>query len=622
MIKQGKKISDIEAGYLSKKVMQLNLEELKNNISELDILWITGIFIVLMTLSSLIVKRLLRRPSALTGASRELLEKVLDSSEESVLVLSSSYQVVYLNTLMIKLLGLKPNDTSNQINQSIKIKVNKKWLRLDELIESELVSSGNKVYNLEHTQLRIHEKGTIPATMHIIQNSQMDDEWKYIVTLQDLRYLRYEEECRALAHRHNVTKLPNQNQALEEINLLFAKTHLIKGKIVFIVVEIDNFLKLRSLLGYEQSTKIIIKLANYLVSRSEKDAFSVYHMYSNDFLLVMKDVADPQTALNFVEELQAELKRFYKMQDVRMYLTASVGVSIYPDSGNTRNLLDNAYKALCEAKSQGHGQVHVFIPEQARFVFDELTLYNEMHLALENNEFELYYQPLMDAKNREVVSAEALIRWIHPVHGMIPPDAFIPIMEKTGFIIEVGQYIFNEVLKQQKRWELFKFKQIPVSINVSMIEIESGNFLGQVEKKLQESRVDPGLIVFEVTEGKAMESEKSTLKVFHELHKLGVRIALDDFGTGYTSFSYIKKFPADVLKIDRSFMEHILVKPEDQRIVLGMIELAHNLEMQVTVEGVENQQVADLMASYGCDYLQGYHFSKPLPSFEFQKLLR
>ncbi|MDD3592395.1 MAG: bifunctional diguanylate cyclase/phosphodiesterase [Sulfurovum sp.] len=606
-----------------KKVKQLNSEELRMYITEAlihpDMLVAAGIIILFLLLLYISVKYLYQKPSAPEDTSKELLEKVLDRSNESALALSASYQVVYLNTPMIKLLGLTPNDASRQISQSIRIKVKKRWLELDELIESEMAAFGLNQYDQGRTQLKIQGKNTLPVTMHIIKNIHVDDEWKYIVTFQDFRY---EEECRALAHRHNVTKLPNQNQALEDLNLLFAKTHLIKGKIVLIAVEIDNFLKLRSLFGYKQSTKIIIKLANYLVSRSEKYAFSVYHMYSNDFLLVMTDVEDTQTALDFVAELQTELMKFYKMQDVRMYLTASVGLSIYPDSGNTRNLLDNAYKALSEAKSHGHGQVHLFMPEEARFVFDELTLYNEMHLALENNEFELYYQPIVDAKSREVISAEALIRWIHPVHGMIPPDAFIPIMEKTGFIIEVGKYILKEVLKQHKRWELFKFKQIPVSINASMIEIECGNFFEEVEKKLEENRVDPGLITFEVTEGKAMESEKSTLNVFRKLQKLGVRIALDDFGTGYTSFSYLKKFPADILKIDRLFMEHILVKSEDQRIVQGMIELAHNLEMKVVVEGVENQQLADLMASYGCDYLQGYYFSKPLPSFEFQKLLR
>ncbi|MGC9350585.1 MAG: putative bifunctional diguanylate cyclase/phosphodiesterase [Sulfurovum sp.] len=472
---------------------------------------------------------------------------------------------------------------------------------------------------IKHTQLKIDEETTIPVKIHMMQDTQINSEWRYIVTIEDLRC---KEKYKAFEDHDHVTKLPNQDQAFKDLNLLYAKTHSINGKIALIVVEIDNFLKLRSILGYKQSTDIIIKFANYLTAVSERYAFEVYHMYPDNFLLTMTDIEDQETALSFVDDMQAALKTFYTMQDVRMHLTASVGISIYPDSGNTRNLLDNAYKAMSEAKSQGHGQVHIFMPEQARFVFDELTLYNEMHQALENNEFELYYQPIIDAARQEIVSAEALIRWIHPVHGLIPPDAFIPLMEKTGFIIEVGKYILNEVLKQQKRWEMFKFKQVPVSINVSMIEFETGNFFNQVEKKLRETQIDPELITFEVTEGKAMESEKSTLDEFDKLHKLGVGISLDDFGTGYTSFSYLKKFPADVLKIDRSFMEHILVKEEDQRIVQGIIEFAHNLGMKIVVEGVENQQVVDLMASYGCDYLQGYYFSKPLPSFEFQKLLR
>ncbi|UFH58866.1 bifunctional diguanylate cyclase/phosphodiesterase [Sulfurovum mangrovi] len=601
----------------------MNIEALQTIITEnlmnFDSLYLISISLLLIVLWYLSNKRLKKRLSTSRDDSTELLEKVFDTSDDAVLVLSSTYHVLYRNVLMIKLLGLKPNDNSSKLYQSLKIKVKKRWLTLDELIKSKLTQSANSSYELDRTQLTMNDNDTLPVSIHIIQNIQENNEWKYIVSIQDLRY---EESQKTLAYRHHVTKLPNQNQAFEDLNPLFAKTHLIDGKIVFVLLEIDNFLKLRSLLGYEQSTKIMIKLASYLTLVSQRHGFKVYHMFPNSFLLVMSDISDPQIALNYVKEIQGELKKFYKIQDVRMHLTTSVGISIYPDSGNTRNLLDNAYKALNEAQSQGHGQVHVFMPEQARFVFDELTLYNEMHQALENNEFELYYQPIMDAHRQEIISAEALIRWIHPVHGLIPPDAFIPIMEKTGFIIEVGKYILNEVVKQQKRWEMFKFKRISVSINVSMIELETGNFFNQVEKKLTETKIDPELITFEVTEGKAMETEKSTLNEFHKLHKLGVGVSLDDFGTGYTSFSYLKKFPADVLKIDRSFMEHILVKKEDQRIVQGIIELAHNLGMKVVVEGVENQQVVDLMASYGCDYLQGYYFSKPLPSFEFQKLLR
>ena len=221
-----------------------------------------------------------------------------------------------------------------------------------------------------------------------------------------------------------------------------------------------------------------------------------------------------------------------------------------------------------------------------------------------------------------MVGAEALIRWKHPQYGLIPPIVFISLMEKTGFIIKLGQYILDEVLKQQKRWEHFNFKPIEVSINVSMVELNTGEFIHHVERKLTEYQVNPDLIKFEITEGIAMINEARTVKDFLALKKLGVGISLDDFGTGYTSFSYLKKFPADNLKIDKSLVDYILTNEEDQRIVRAIIELAHTLGMKIVVEGIENREMVNMIASFGCDYMQGYYFSKPLPVFEFQKLLR
>jgi polar amino acid transport system substrate-binding protein len=245
-----------------------------------------------------------------------------------------------------------------------------------------------------------------------------------------------------------------------------------------------------------------------------------------------------------------------------------------------------------------------------------------MQKGLDNDEFEVYYQPIIKVENEEVIGAEALIRWIHPRYGFIPPDVFIGLMEKTGFIVKLGQFVLEEVLKQQKRWELFKFKQIHVSINVSMIEIATGDFVEHVEQELIHHQVNPELIKFEITEGTAMISEIQTEKYFYKLKKLGVGISLDDFGTGYTSFTYLKKFPADILKIDKSLVDHILLNTEDQRIVKAMIELGHNLGMKIVVEGIETKKMVALLASYECDYMQGYYFAKPLPVFEFQKLLR
>ena len=322
------------------------------------------------------------------------------------------------------------------------------------------------------------------------------------------------------------------------------------------------------------------------------------------------------------KQLQEELVSFYKMEDVRLHLTASVGISIYPESGSRQNLFDNAYKALAQAEKSGHGRINIYKTEVVETGYDELALYNEMHEALEKDEFEVYYQPIIEVKNREIVAAEALIRWRHPKYGLIPPDIFIPMMEKTGFIVEIGKYVLKEVLRQQKRWELFKFKEIEISINMSLLEIETEGFIENVTEQLLHHQVNPELIKFEITESSAMSNEGEVDRQLLELKNLGVALALDDFGTGYTSFDYLKKFPADVLKIDKTLVDYILVNKEDQRIVKAMIELGHNLGMKIVVEGIENERMSQMIASYGCDYMQGYYFSKPVPVFEFQKLLR
>jgi polar amino acid transport system substrate-binding protein len=313
---------------------------------------------------------------------------------------------------------------------------------------------------------------------------------------------------------------------------------------------------------------------------------------------------------------------FYQMEKSKLHLTASVGISMYPDNSTTFYLLDNAYKALAQAEKNGLGRIEVYRSSSTDHDYDELKLYNDMHQALDKNEFEIFYQPIVESATQEVVAAEALIRWNHSEHGMIGPYIFIPIMEKTGFIVELGEYVLEEVLKQQKRWELFKFKQIEVSINLSLLELETGKFVEYVNQQLQKHQVSPSLIKFEITEGIAMISEEQTSRQLLDLKELGVGISLDDFGTGYTSFSYLKKIPANMLKIDRSLVMNIVENKEDQRIVKAMIDLGHHLGMKITVEGIEDEKMFNMIVDFGGDFIQGYYFSRPIPVFEFQKLLR
>lgn len=548
-------------------------------------------------------------------------QKAFDTSEDAILILSDKNEVIYANKSMVRLLQLKNDFLMKVWKPIVQIKIKKDWITLDKFIEDNRMDIKEKAPSHLQFVLKILEGDEMPVHLYLdtIVMKMPDEMLCDIITIRELGK---EKKHSSMYLRHQLTNLPNQLQIYQDLPAFFSKAHLEKNKLALILLHLDNFPMLRSIIGHEQGNDVLKKLAKYLETVGVSSNTSVYHTFDNHFLLALTNLHSIEEARTFVEDIQTKVASFYKMEDTNLHLTVSAGIAIYPDSGNIRQLLDNAYKALAKAVKEGDGKISIFIPEKNTGNYDELRLHSDMPGALSKGEFEVYYQPIVKVENQEVVAAEALIRWKHPQYGLILPDVFISLMEKTGFIVKLGQYVLEEVLKQQKRWELFKFKQIEVSINVSMIEINTGQFVQNVEKKLGQHQVRPELIKYEITEGTAMINESETAKYFLALKKLGVGISLDDFGTGYTSFGYLKNFPADNVKIDKSLVDYILTNEEDQRIVKAIIELAHTLGMKIVVEGVENKEMAEMIASYGCDYMQGYYFAKPLPVFEFQKLLR
>ncbi len=551
----------------------------------------------------------------------KVFQKAFDISEDAVLILSPKNKVMYASNSMVRLLELKSDFLLKTFKSTAQLKVKKEWLGLDQFIQEHRITSKNKVDTYPHVILKISADDEIPVNVYFdtIMMEMPKGVLCDVISIQDLSKAK---ERTAADFKHPLTHLPNQLQVYNDLPAFFSKAHLEKNKLALMLMSLDNLSRLRSIIGDEQANDVLKKFAKYLETLAINVNVSVYHTFDNHFLLTVTNLHSIEEAKMFVEDIQKQLASFYKMDGVNLHLTVSAGIAIYPDSGSLRLLLDHAYKALAEAEKEGDNNITIFLPEKFTAAYDELRLHGDMPGALKRGEFEVYYQPIVRAQDKEVVAAEALIRWKHPQYGMIPPDVFISLMEKTGFIVKLGQYVLEEVLKQQKRWELFNFKQIEVSINVSMLEINTGEFVQHVERKLGEHQLNPECIKFEITEGIAMLNESETVRYFLALKKLGVGISLDDFGTGYTSFGYLKKFPADNLKIDKSLVDYILTNEDDQRIVKAIIELAHTLGMKIVVEGIENQKMVDMIASYGCDYMQGYHFSKPLPVFEFQKLLR
>jgi len=580
-----------------------------------------GLVLILFMIHSYSLMQAKKKLRQMLHDNLKVFQKAFDVAEDGILILSNNNEVIYANRSMKDLLGLKRNFLDKVLKNMPQVKVKKTWIALDTFLEEHYKKSKLQALSFSHSYLKVTENNETPVhlTIDTITMGKKHTEWYKVISIQDLRKM---EERKNKEFKHKLTGLPNQLQALQDLPKLYSQVHIENKKIALVLLNIDNFTHLRSVIGYDQSNAVLIKFAKYLDTLASNLSVSVYHTFDNHFLLTVSKLNSLEEIRKFVEEVQKQVAAFYKMDETHLHLTVSAGVSAYPDSGPTRKLMDNAYRALVQAEKEGDGKIEIFIPEEFSKGYDELTLHNDMQSALEKGEFEVYYQPIVETEKYEIVAAEALIRWIHPTYGFIPPDVFIGLMEQTGFIIKLGKYILEAVLKQQKRWELFNFKKIEVSINVSVIELDTGEFDLHVERELQRHKVDPASIKFEITESAAMISEEKAVKYFKKLKRLGVGISLDDFGTGYTSFDYLKKFPADIVKIDKTLIDHILESEEDQRIVHAMIDLGHNLGMKVVVEGVENKKMVTLLASYGCDYIQGYYFSKPLPVFEFQKLIR
>lgn len=493
-------------------------------------------------------------------------------------------------------------------------------MRLDKYIKNNKRRLKNKSLFLPQSHIKT-SKGEILANVYIdtmLTNSIYTKCCK-IVSIQDLT----KDRERALEqYNQKLTGLPNEIKAVQDLPALYSKVHVENNNVAIVLMDLDNFTRLRSVIGYEQANKVLLNFANHLKEIESNMHIKVYHTSENHFLLTLSNVSSIDEIYELVETIKTDTVAFYSKSRMSLNFSFSTGISLYPDSGTIRELLDNVYKALAHAQKNGFGKKYLYLPDGKENKYNEITLHNDMQIGLDREQFEVYYQPIVEVKSKEVVGAEALIRWNHPEYGMIAPDSFIPLMEQTGFIVKIGQFVLETVCSQQKKWEMFDFKPIEVSINVSMVEIISNNFVTNIKNKMQEHKLDPKLIKFEVTEGMAMIDEGDTKKYFEELKALGVGISLDDFGTGYTSFTYLKTFPADVIKIDKSLVDYILTSKEDQGIVKGMIDLGHDLGMKVLIEGVENKKMVDMLESYNADYIQGYFFGKPLPVFEFQKNLR
>lgn len=423
-----------------------------------------------------------------------------------------------------------------------------------------------------------------------------------------------------LAHYDTITGLPNRALFLDRFEQEIKKAKRAQQSITLMYLDLDRFKEVNDTLGHDMGDVLLKQAAQRLLA-CVRASDTVARLGGDEFTIILSTRNDSDSVEHIAQRILDKLAEPFPLGSEMIYLTTSIGISIYPDDAeDVEILLKNADQAMYAAKDRGRNRYSYFTPSMQQAALTRMRIANDLRIALAANQFVIYYQPIVELATGAINKAEALIRWQHPSRGLVSPAEFIPIAEDTGLIIEIGDFVFGQAVDQVAKWRAFQ-PDFQISINKSPVQFKNGrNVHANWRAHLQSLGLPGESIVIEITEGLLLDAKGSVVKQLHNFHEAGVQIAIDDFGTGYSSLAYLKKFDIDYVKIDQSFTRNIDVGSDDLALCEAMIVMAHKLGMKVIAEGIETSEQHDLLVAAGCDYGQGYLFSKPVPGDEFERL--
>ncbi|MDB5901701.1 MAG: hypothetical protein JWM26_579 [Betaproteobacteria bacterium] len=433
---------------------------------------------------------------------------------------------------------------------------------------------------------------------------------------------RANDELQRIALHDPLTKLPNRVLLEDRIEQAIAHAERSKVNCAVLFVDLDRFKVVNDSLGHFVGDELLRGVASRLqgLVRGED---TVSRMGGDEFVLLLREVEGTPDALDVASKALAALREPFRVHQQELYVTPSIGIAVYPEHGNTAQMLiTRADAAMYNVKKGGRNDVRVFATEMSTFFPERLMLENDLRRALERHEFELHYQPKVELADGSVVGMEALVRWRHPRKGLVSPDQFIPLAEESGLIVPIGRWVIEEACRQNKAWQDAGMPHLRVAVNISGLQFRQKDLLESIGYALGSSGLAPECLEVEITESVVMQNASDAIVTLERLSAMGVHVSIDDFGTGYSSLSYLKRFPIDKLKIDRSFIRDVSSDMEDAAIVRATIGLAHNLRLRVVAEGVETAEQLEFLRALGCDEYQGYYKSKPVAPAEFERVLR
>ncbi len=473
-----------------------------------------------------------------------------------------------------------------------------------------------------HAEAHSFERTRPDGTVLHVQGRPLPDGGFVTIYTDITERKRAEAEIEHLAHHDMLTGLANRFSLDARLQQSLADSRRNGHGLAVLFLDLDRFKHINDSLGHQVGDQLLRQVAERLRT-TVRDADIVARQGGDEFVVVVQGIGDSAHAAHVAQKILGRLSAPYLADGSELHTTPSIGIALYPDDGeDAAALLRCADTAMYHAKAHGRANFQFYTEEMNRSATERLDLERKLRRALQQQEFELWYQPQLAARDGQVTGVEALVRWRHPEDGLIAPARFIPLAEETGLIVDLGSWVLGEACRQARRWLDAGLPPLRMSVNLSTRQLMHAGLADAVSAALAETRLPPALLELEITESSVMERPDDAIPVLDGLKQLGVELAIDDFGTGYSSLSYLKLFPLDHLKIDRSFVSDIKHDPNDAAIVAAAVSLAHNLGLSVIAEGVESAVQVERLVELGCDELQGYHFSKPLPTDAVHDWLR
>lgn len=539
-----------------------------------------------------------------------LFKSLLEYNNDSIISIDSIGRITYANPATYEIFGYRFEELNNKFIFEF---INKEYEKDFQIIFKEAMQGRAKqIVSKKYVHKEGYELYISLRTIPIIVNDEIVG--VYIVTRDVTKQVLNEMRTEYLAYYDQLTGLMNRISCTNKLNDFLNE----KVAFAFIFIDLDEFHLINDTFGHKEGDKVLQKVTECLSSFQIPD-MHLFREHDDQFVMLIENITKERVEV-FAKSIQKKISEHFVIEEEDVYLSASIGIVMAPTDGEDEKILFQRVDAALEkAKEKGKGHYHFYdngldCEREKRFIIE-----NQLHRAIEKNEFFLYYQPQMNIETKKIASMEALIRWENKELGFVSPNQFIPLAERTGFIIKLDEWVINEVCRQIREWLNKGYEVVPIAVNISARHFRSITLIEMITRALHKYNVSAHLLAIEVTEGALIHKDISK-RVLLQLKEQNLKIHLDDFGTGYSSLSYLKTYPIDTLKIDRSFMEGIHVDERDTNITAAIIHLAHTLELDVIAEGVEKAEQIQFLKEKNVKFVQGYYYSRPLSKYDVENV--